>query len=1504
MTEPGNQPVPVADYTSPPTEQTNGHSNGQVVSAIEMPVKKQSIDQSANDQVVKATDDPYYLAPIPSLDDYLEYIRLIQSSWKDSPRVDVVFNNLTYIIPIAPDEVKIPTIGNAFVDFFKTITFQRPPRVPLHVFDGCSGTIPSGQMTLLLAPPGAGKSQFVKAIAGRLRHDKRVTGDLWYNGLTADEQLKAGFFVEKLCSLVAQGDVHFANLTVRETLQFALESTVSDPALLDNPDPKLLAWHKRKVDLLLSVLGMHECAETIAGNATIRGISGGQKKRLTIGEFMITNARLLILDEPTTGLDAAVARDIMVVLRQWCQIAGATVISCLLQPTPECYALYDNLILMREGVIVYQGPRDDVYQFLWDYHGIECDPEQDVADFLVDWLTDPKAIYAKQRRRWMKRGGPTEIPGVNGVPLIRARETPGDMDANQAKPAWIEEEKEMHEGTVVREISRRHSRSAKHVEIDENGPEPKSSVKIAPTAAVRTDNASMVAAYRSSPWFANQQVEIDRVIRSREGGASLQSVKQQAENSSRYTREQFSRLYARPFLSHTASSLRRQFVLLSRDVQTVPARMFSAILVAVILGSLFLRLSTSEEDTYSKFGMILFALLNSAMGNFTELPAAFEGRNAVYKHLDAGMYPPLSYMFSVVAAWLPIMFLETVLFSIPLYFMVGLAEDAGRFFFFFLVLLVTDLMLAALYRTVCYTVATIDQGQQVLNPVFNFMILFGGFLITRSKIPDFLIEFYWITPISWALRSLVQNEFYDPIYEGKGAELLSSFEVQTDKAWKWAGIGYELGFFFVCIVAAAICLVTFRFDLLQGTKRIKTQEISEVPTTRSQKVITIPPPVGQGQVVGQGSSRKINTSFSLPFTPASLVFKDLHYTVKVKNQDKQTVDRKLLNGISGYVKPGQCTALMGASGAGKTTLMDVIAGRKTAGVIEGEILVNGAPQDAAVYKRISGYCEQQDLHMPLATVRESLLFSAYLRLPSSVDQKTREAFVDEIIELLELKNVQDRIIGNEAYVGLSPGQLKLVTIGVELVANPSILFLDEPTSGLDSRAALLVMRVVKNIAATGRTVLCTIHQPSSEVFYLFDYLLLLKSGGETVYFGPLGDEGANIIDYFENDGRIEDEVDPKLRRPDAPSIPDRMNPASFMLDVIGAGVAGALSRAQAKAGHADDGPVAIEYASLYPTTTLGKNEAGELQKCATPDPSAVVQVNLKDYEHATLPLFWSVLRRGFVSSWRDAKTNYGRISTLTFLGVIFGLVFLQIDDSDYPGVISKLSACFSVLGFGGMLQNQLALPSIIAERAVFYRERASDSYPSWMYSMTLGIVEIPYIAISIMGFILPFYFMVGYKYDAQNFFEFWCSVFMLSLVLSSFGQWAGATFPSFVTAVQGSGTLVTFWFLFGGIFIHPRDIPAGWKWFYYLNPIPKALIACALGQFRCDADDPYNNTAECPTIQLTPTSAPITTHRFIGQQLEAGYDTYPNQIAYLVAFYVFWRMMIAASLKWINHLKR
>ncbi len=628
-----------------------------------------------------------------------------------------------------------------------------------------------------------------------------------------------------------------SNLTVRETLKFAVESCVADPSLLENVDPKLIAWHRRKVDLLLSVLGMHECADTIAGNAVIRGISGGQKKRLTIGEFMITNSRVLLLDEPTTGLDAAVARDIMVVLRKWCGISGGTVISALLQPTPECYELYDNVILMKEGNIVYQGPRQDIPHFLWHYHGLEVAPDADIADFLVDWMTDPALVHQKQQRRWSKKGGPISTPSrmtleeEQAIKRNRAQQAQTDEDEAGAREQLRREgqqqqtqdgysyQRSNYDGAEERKLQADALSSDGVQKLSPSRADRSNAVPVPSTAAVRLTNEDIVAAFHSSPYFAEQQIAVDRVHTERQGTDLTERVRLAAASASLYTREQYSRRYARSYWQHTKAALNRQFTLIGRDKQTIPPRFFSSILIAVILGSLFFRLGVN--DFYGKFGMLLFALLNSAMGNFTELPAAFEGRNAVYKHLDAGMYPALSYLFAVVLGFFPVMLIETILFSIPLYFMVGLAEEAGRFFFFFLVLLITDLMLAGLYRGVCYTVATIDAGQQVLSPVFNMMIVFGGFLITRDKIPDFLIEFYWLTPISWAMRSLVQNEFFAGQYDGNGDTYLLAFEVQTDPAYKWAGVGYLVGFMIVCLLFASYLLVTVSFDLLQGTKRKK-----------------------------------------------------------------------------------------------------------------------------------------------------------------------------------------------------------------------------------------------------------------------------------------------------------------------------------------------------------------------------------------------------------------------------------------------------------------------------------------------------------------------------------------------------------------------------------------------------------------------------------------------------------------------------------------------------------
>ena len=279
---------------------------------------------------------------------------------------------------------------------------------------------------------------------------------------------------------------------------------------------------------------------------------------------------------------------------------------------------------------------------------------------------------------------------------------------------------------------------------------------------------------------------------------------------------------------------------------------------------------------------------------------------------------------------------------------------------------------------------------------------------------------------------------------------------------------------------------------------------------------------------------------------------------EMRDQGVQETRLQLLKGVTSTFRPGVLTALMGVSGAGKTTLMDVLAGRKTGGYIEGDIRVSGFPKKQETFARISGYCEQTDIHSPQVTVRESLIFSAFLRLAKEVSKEEKMMFVDQVMELVELVDLKDAIVGLPGVTGLSTEQRKRLTIAVELVANPSIIFMDEPTSGLDARAAAIVMRAVRNTVDTGRTVVCTIHQPSIDIFEAFDELLLMKRGGQVIYSGPLGRNSHKIVEYFE-------------AIPGVPKIPEKYNPATWMLE------ASSLA-AELKLG--------VDFAELYKSSSL------------------------------------------------------------------------------------------------------------------------------------------------------------------------------------------------------------------------------------------------------------------------------------------------------------------------------
>ena len=264
-----------------------------------------------------------------------------------------------------------------------------------------------------------------------------------------------------------------------------------------------------------------------------------------------------------------------------------------------------------------------------------------------------------------------------------------------------------------------------------------------------------------------------------------------------------------------------------------------------------------------------------------------------------------------------------------------------------------------------------------------------------------------------------------------------------------------------------------------------------------------------------------------------LQWSDIRYTVETKTKEKKAETKVILDGISGKLEPGKLLALMGPSGSGKTSLLNALAGRvpitNPNDSLTGSITVNGATHDDM--SSCSAYVMQDDNLFAYSTVNETLMFAAQLRLPASMSIEDKQRHVDTVIAKLGLTPARDTIIGNAKVRGVSGGERKRVTIGVELLHDPPLVFLDEPTSGLDSFQAQSVMETLRNLASNGHTVVCSIHQPRSSIYAMVDHLVLLAEG-HCVYNGA---SGAACHSYFA-----------KLGHP----VPEDFNPADHLLDII------------------------------------------------------------------------------------------------------------------------------------------------------------------------------------------------------------------------------------------------------------------------------------------------------------------------------------------------------------------
>ncbi|OWZ20973.1 Pleiotropic drug resistance protein transporter [Phytophthora megakarya] len=520
---------------------------------------------------------------------------------------------------------------------------------------------------------------------------------------------------------------------------------------------------------------------------------------------------------------------------------------------------------------------------------------------------------------------------------------------------------------------------------------------------------------------------------------------------------------------------------------------------------------------------------------------------------------------------------------------------------------------------------------------------------------------------------------------------------------------------------------------------------------------------------------------------------DLWYTVPDPANPKETI--ALLKGISGYALPGTITALMGSSGAGKTTLMDVIAGRKTGGKIQGQILLNGHPATDLAIRRSTGYCEQMDIHSESSTIREALTFSAFLRQGADVPDSYKYASVDECLDLLGLNPIADQIIR-----GSSVEQMKRLTIGVELAAQPSVLFLDEPTSGLDARSAKLIMDGVRKVANTGRTIICTIHQPSAEVFRVFDSLLLLKRGGETVFAGELGENASEMIDYFESINGVT-----KLK--------DNYNPATWMLELIGAGTR-------------------TDFAKIYQLSTPCERWLATLENDGISLPSLTYnesQITIKRGAAQVVQLKF-LMKRVWNLYWRTSSFNLTRFNFSQTLGLLLGFMYLDVEYASYTSINSGMGMLFVAMALLGLVAFDGMVSIAAVERTVFYRERSSHTYNMIWYIFATSVMELLYVFIDVLLFLVSLYPMVGFK-GTSGFLNCWVIFSCYTLLQAYIAEFLVFLLPN-TNLVNFFGIVVfSISFIFSGFSPPASSLPSSTKWLHDIVPMSYSLSAVATTVF-------------------------------------------------------------------------
>ncbi|KAG6389549.1 hypothetical protein SASPL_151020 [Salvia splendens] len=1249
------------------------------------------------------------------------FVNLPELVWcLEFPKVEVRFKNLKVDALVHVGSRALPTIPNFIFDmteaFLRQLRIFSGGRRKLLILNNINGIIRPSRLTLLLGPPSSGKTTFLWLLQVALHQVWQMSGKVTYNGQSLEE-----FTPQRTSAYASQQDLHIAEMTVREVLEFAgscqgagfkneilMELLRREKIAEINPDQELDIFIK--VCLLLgSSFGATDkrtCGIHHEGDEMLKGISGGQKKRLTTAELLMGPSRVLLLDEISTGLDSSTTHQIINYLRHTTHALGGTTLVSLLQPDPETYKMFDDVILFSEGQIVYQGPCEVAIDF-FTFMGFKCPSRKNVADFLQEVLSEKD-----QEQYWFKNKQYTYVTAAKFV------------DGFQS----------FHVGNLL-----------------------------AQELAVTFDKNCSHPAALSTKTYGISRRKLLRI------------------------------------------SLSWQVLLLKRNSPVFIFKLIQLLLIILMMMSVFFR-TTLHHNTLDDGGIYLgalyFAIVMILFNGFMEVPMLIAKLPVLYKQRDLYFYPLT-------------------------YYAIGFDPQITRCIFQFLLYFTLHQMSIGLFRVM----ASLGRNMVVANTFGSFAMLvvmvLGGFILSRDSIPVWWIWGYWFSPMMYAQSAASVNEFLGHSWDKK--DLTKELMERSNNLINCcAALGNQQA-----VISKENC-----HDRVKG-KESRRSIFSFGEFLQRSHSFTGPRKSFESHIMTFGEFLQHSHSYTgksnekqkgmvLPFKPLSMCFSNISYYVDVplelKGQGLQEEKLQLLVNVTGAFRPGVLTALVGVSGAGKTTLMDVLAGRKTGGHIEGRVYISGYPKNQKTFARISGYCEQNDVHSPCLTVRESLVYSAWLRLSSQCDFATQRAFVDEVMELVELTQLRGALVGVPGVDGLSVEQRKRLTIAVELVANPSIVFMDEPTSGLDARSAAIVMRAVRNIVDTGRTIVCTIHQPSIDIFESFDELLLMKRGGRLIYAGPLGEKSIKLIEHFE-------------AIPGVKKIRPGYNPAAWILEVTSP---------------AEENRLGLDFAELYRQSDLYKQNKILVESLSKPDKDTTELNFPSKYSLSYFGQFLACLWKQNLSYWRNPQYTAVRFFYTVIISLMFGTICWKFGSKreTQQDISNAMGSMYAAVLFIGITNATSVQP---VPRHGLLPCPSSDIINSSSLTNTRAVVQVavefPYVCVQSLIYSSIFYLMASFEWNMWKFLWYIFFMYFTLLYFTFFGMMTISITPNQNAAAIVAAPFYMMWNLFSGFMVPYMRIPIWWRWYYWANPIGWSLYGLLTSQYG-DMSDPVTLSDGVTTLPV------------------------------------------------------